>query len=431
VVFGPVDASDALVEAKTASDMTTTPTGEFRFDFSHSTDVVDYFGELRLAAIYQGRSWPIFRGSVMQAIPAADHVMVHAVGTQQLRETVIPDMVVRGVSAPEMIYVLARSSGIREERLNIEGLESLLREQFEIIVPVDGIVTSDSTKFAGVEFLPTDSGVMSGMPVSDTQRAGFTASAYARAWVTTTMMLEAEQKGLASVDLALAWLTAQLRCGAAMLPRGKTVAFDRQESLTQPRRRGLVSVRGTTSGRHWLRRPQMAGQESKIPLGETVRPLDDVIPELSLQEQQAFLALGRAVREPDLLVRVQNLWEAIEFYCSGVSVDPLFTTEQLETINRSLPTLESAQRERMTAVIGQLNSAPLLIRLKKAIQDDNAPVTNTEVDLLQRLRKLRNDVVHGRRSRLPVPEDVEYAASVVARLLMYRAAQLKAVATTE
>jgi hypothetical protein len=215
-----------------------------------------------------------------------------------------------------------------------------------------------------------------------------------------------------------------------MFPRGKTVAFDRHESLAHPRRRGLASVRGTTSGRHWIRRPEMAGQDRQIRLSETIRPLDGVLPRLSIQEQQALLALGRAGREPNLLVRVHSLWEAIEFYCSGVSVDPLFTTEQLQAISGSLPKLEPVQRQRVADAIGQLNSAPLLIRLKKAIRDDNAPVTDTEVDLLQRLRKLRNEVVHGKRSQLPVPEDVEYATSVVARLLMYRVARLKAVATT-
>jgi hypothetical protein len=203
VMFGPVDASNTLVEAQTVSAISTTPTGEFRFDFSHSADVVDYFGELRVTAIYQEKSWPIFTGSVLQAIPTPDDVMVHAVGAQQLHETVIADMVVHGVSAPEMIYVLARSSGLRQERLNIEGLELLPRETFEILVPVDGIGTNDIANFAGVDFLPTDFGVVSSVPVRETLRAAFAAPAYARASVTTTMMLEAEEKGLASIDLAL------------------------------------------------------------------------------------------------------------------------------------------------------------------------------------------------------------------------------------
>ena len=104
----------------------------------------------------------------------------------------------------------------------------------------------------------------------------------------------------------------------------------------------------------------------------------------------------------------------------------LFTAEQLQAITNSLPELGPDQRTRAMELIGQLNSPPLMIRFKKAIQDDDVPVTDGEIDLLRRLRKARNDVVHGRESRLPAPEDVGYATSVVARLLIYRIARLSA-----
>jgi hypothetical protein len=79
--------------------------------------------------IYQGKSWPIFTGSVIEAVPAADWVTVQAVGAQQLHEQIVPDMVYSGVTTPELIYVLARSSGIRQERLNIEGVEFISADQ--------------------------------------------------------------------------------------------------------------------------------------------------------------------------------------------------------------------------------------------------------------------------------------------------------------
>jgi len=78
-------------------------------------------------------------------------------------------------------------------------------------------------------------------------------------------------------------------------------------------------------------------------------------------------------------------------------------------------------------VVGQLNNAPLLIRLKKQLDDDKVPIDEGEIELLLKLRKLRNDVVHGRRSILPEPEDIEYAISIVARMLLCRIAGYKAV----
>jgi len=429
VQFGPIDASNALIEARTESGMNTRPTGTFKFDFSDCPEVPDYFGELCVAMIYQGKSWPIFTGSVIEAVPAADWVTVQAVGAQQLHEQIVPDMVYSGVTTPELIYVLARSSGIRQERLNIEGVESLSREMFEIVVPVDGLTTDQATEFAGVEFLPADYVITLGLEISDKQRAEFTATAYARTSIVASMMLEAEEKGLAAVDLALAWLTVQLRCGAAMLPRERSLPFSRQESLACPTRRELVTVRGMTTGRRWFRRPSMISQGRLAHLTGSIRPLDGALRSLTLQEKQALLALGRASREPYLLARVQDLWEAIEFYCSGISVDHLFTAEQLDAIKDSLPDLGPDQRKRALDLIGQLNSPPLIIRFKQAILNDGVPVTDGEIDLLQRLRRVRNNVVHGRESRLPAPEDVEYATSVVARLLIYRVARISTTGT--
>ena len=42
-MFGQVDVSDALTEVRTESGMNTSSTGIFRFDFSSSREVPDYF----------------------------------------------------------------------------------------------------------------------------------------------------------------------------------------------------------------------------------------------------------------------------------------------------------------------------------------------------------------------------------------------------
>lgn len=424
VLFGPIDASAALVEARTVSALNATPTGDFRFDFSHSSEIVDYFGELSFSMSHMGKSWPIFTGSVTDAMPTSDGVNVHALGAQQLRENVVSTMVVHHVPPPEMIYVLARGSGIRQERLQISGLEHLPTEMFVVTVPLDGVTTDHLGSFADVEFLPEDSGALGGLGVGEVLQTAFTAPAYARASVEAAMMLDAEERGLAKIDLALAWLTVQLRCGAAVLWSGRPVPFDRQESLAQPSRRDLVSVRGAVTGRHWLRRPEMANQERSVRLSDSARLLGGSLPSLTLQERRAILALGRAAREPDLLAQVHSLWEAIEFYCSGISLSPLFSPNQLAGIIASLPEMPSQQRERAIEMIGQLNSAPLRVRLNQAIKIDGVQVTDGEINILWKLRKLRNDVVHGRRSELPIREDVQYATSVVARILMYRIARL-------
>ena len=142
---------------------------------------------------------------------------------------------------------------------------------------------------------------------------------------------------------------------------------------------------------------------------------------LTLQDRQALLACQRAAAEPDALARVQALWEAMEFYVAGARVPPLFTREQLSALRRAIPVdLNDEQRQRMLNKIAELNNPPLMIRLRRVLETEGTPVTEAEIALLRRLRDLRNNVVHGRSAALPEQEDVQYATSVVSRMLIFR-----------
>jgi hypothetical protein len=133
------------------------------------------------------------------------------------------------------------------------------------------------------------------------------------------------------------------------------------------------------------------------------------------------LACRRAAAEPDPLVRVQALWEAIEFYVAGARLPPLFTRKQLSTLRSTIPAgFNNEQRQRVLDKIGELNDPSLMKRLHAVLDAENAPITDAEIALLRRLRDLRNDAVHGRSAALPDQEDVKYATSVVGRMLIFR-----------
>src|SRR5207253_2853313 len=84
------------------------------------------------------------------------------------------------------------------------------------------------------------------------------------------------------------------------------------------------------------------------------------------------------------------------------------------------------QRKRVLNQLDGLNDPPLLMRLRTVLDIDAVPYHDGEIELLSRLRRLRNSVVHGRGRELPQAEDVEHATSVVARMLVYRVARRSA-----
>lgn len=428
ILFGSVEAAPALVRARMKSAMNQMPDADLVLDLERATTPVDYFAGLRLAAIEGDTVIPRFTGSVVSAQPTDEGVAVSALGAVSLVERLIGGMVSRNISPGELFHLLARSGGLREEQLNVEGLDQLARETFEVVTPVDGVEIDEAVDFAGVRFLPASIGrrALSALDVRDELRAEFGAPAYALALVTAQRMFDAEEEGLAHIDLALAWLTVRLRYGLAVLPDGSALAFERSESLTKLARRGIVAVRALGSTRQWLRQPEVRERPNAIPLDERRPRLEAELPELSLQERQALLALTRASSEPDLLARVHALWEAIEFYASGGKVPPLFDKGSLNAIRAALPPdLADEQRARALDRIGHFNDPPLMVRLRALLDSEGVPIADGELELLLALRALRNDVVHGRKTDLPAVEDVEYAISVVARMLVYRVAALK------
>jgi hypothetical protein len=425
VRFGAVEVGPALRGANLSSTVNQMPDADLVLDLERAATPPDYFGGLTVSAKERGERLPRFTGSVVRASPAADGVQVTALGGISLAESLSGGLAVRGVPNFELVYVLARSGGLRDEQLRIDGLDRLPRETFEVIAPVDAVELDGALDFGGVRFVPAAVGAraLSALEVSDEMRAAYETPAYALALVTTTRALVAEEEGLAQIDLALAWLTTRLRFGFATLPGGHTLRFTRTESLAQPNRRDLVLVRGMLTSRQWLRRPGSVPERRTVRLIADGARLDPNMPSMTLQGRLALGALARATSELDPLARVHALFEAIEFYASGVTVPSLFTKSERQALIRSLPqSFNDEQRERVGELVQKLNNPPLLVQLMRALDTDGVPMAAGEVDLLWRLRALRNDVVHGRRSELPAAEDVEYATSIVARMLVYRAA---------
>jgi hypothetical protein len=252
------------------------------------------------------------------------------------------------------------------------------------------------------------------------------ASCWALTLKTAPTLYDAESEGLKAIDLALAWLTARTQYSGATLPRNEPRRYRRSWTRSHVSRRDIVVVRGIATGRQWLRAPTDPPNRPILQL-EDIDDLSSIpLPiKLSQEFSEAITAWRRALDDSNLLSAVVALWESIEFYVAGIHSGKLFEKEERSAVRtRALTGLEGAQRERVAEVLAMLNQPSLMFRLKLAIKTDQVPITETELSLLTRVRKLRNDFVHGRSSEEPTEEDVRYAIGIVNRLLVCRVRRL-------
>jgi hypothetical protein len=421
VCIGGVEVSAAMGSGRVTSAVSTLPVASFTLDLDLlPPDPVDL-----LAAITVDRPADVrrFTGLVVTAHATGHQLTVEARSGTALTEGIIPGLTQRGVPGFELVHLLGRMSGLRDDQMDIEGMDTLPREAFEVVVAVTGLTISQPLQVGTVHFLPAPAGlrILHGLPAAAFDQPFREAPCHALVLCTAYRGVDAEQDALHQVRTALAWIAVRVRYGLLRLPDETVQSFTRQDARSLPQATDLVAIHGLRSGRTWLR---VTGEVSRAPtLTLDARPhlMQPPLPSiLTLQDRQALLACQRAAAEPDPLARVQALWEAIEFYVAGARVPLMFTREQLSALRSAIPgDLNDEQHQRVLDKIAELNHPPLMVRLRSVLEAEDTPVTDAEIALLRRLRDLRNDAVHGRSTDLPDPEDVRYATSVVSRMLIF------------
>ena len=198
--------------------------------------------------------------------------------------------------------------------------------------------------------------------------------------------------------------------------------FHRDWTIARVSRRDVVVVRGLATQRHWLRAPTDLMSRPDLQLSEMPDfHLFMLPPSISPQMKEALLAWRRAMEEEDRLATVMSLWEAIEFYTSGIVVPPLFEKRELRALaRRATEGIEDVKRQRIMELVGRINEPPLLTKLRTALSQDQVPYTEEEFELLSKVRRIRNDFVHGRSRSLPSDTDLRLVVAFVNRMLVHR-----------
>jgi hypothetical protein len=184
----------------------------------------------------------------------------------------------------------------------------------------------------------------------------------------------------------------------------------------------VIAVTGLTTGRRWLRRPPGARVESRIVFNARSHLNDPPVPaDLPASDANALSAARRAITPGDTALRTHALWEAFEFYVAQRPSARLFTKADREAILAASKTsLSKEQLARLSQVVyGPLNELPLMDKLLATLTDEGIVLTGTDRAVLARLRKVRNQTIHGRPAE-EVGDDLEHGCSILTRALVTR-----------
>lgn len=435
VYFGDTEVGAAIDKVQTRSTVNELASAEFRLDLALVPNVaIDFSAEVRIVAEHAETQYPLFTGNVVNAEIDGEVAHVRCGAGIALEEQLMPPFASADLRGVDMLYLILRSVGFTEERMQLDGLDELPVEPFEVTVPIDGATAHEQKAIGDVRLLvPAEvEGALDTLNVADELAARFLgAPLYARAFEVGARGFDVEQEALREIDTALAWLGVRATFGLARLPTGAAVSFRRAQARARPTRRDVVLLRGLDTARRWIRILGTSPETSALPLDEPGWFEPPLPAALTAQDRQALLACRRAAAEHDPLGRVNALWDSLEFYVANTALPPLFTKSDLKAIRGDLPEgLSAMQLQRVEGRLAELNAPPLMARLRAALSQDEVPISEGEMTLLQRLRRLRNTAVHGREAELPRAHELEQALAIVSRMLVFRVDRLTRQAPT-
>jgi hypothetical protein len=424
VTLGAVDISSAVKNATTSSAVGEMASATLYLDSAASVvSEVDFTAEVLIGRGGIDLSRRVFTGSVVTAQPEGPTLRVDCVAQPALQDP-MPGAWVSTAHPLDGLHALLRESGLPEERISIEGIERLPTQIFQVVAPIDGLVLSQMVRIGPVTFAPASSvdGVLIGLDGHDIVDDFRNRSAFAAAYVTHSRQLLAERAGLRRIDASLAWANLRLRYSSPSHPGGPIREWSRAQLRQLAVRSDLVAVRGLLTGSAWVRqlRPQPVTEVALSASGghDAAVALDPAHPDANLRA--AATAAARAASATDRVTRITAVSDCIEFYVGRTKAPKTFTKHDRRRLLAAAAEFSEDKRKRIEDLVGDLNNAPLLARFRYRLALDGVPISEEEVELLARLRRQRNDLVHGKRDQGD-DQELDRAVALLARILLHAA----------
>ena len=104
-----------------------------------------------------------------------------------------------------------------------------------------------------------------------------------------------------------------------------------------------------------------------------------------------------------------------------MKLTPFISGTERRAIKEALASvpLTDVQRDRLDQALALANDPSLMTKLIAALKDDGVPYSEAEIEVLVKVRRTRNDFVHGRSRTEPNDDDLDFGKGFVNRLLAF------------
>lgn len=390
---------------------------------------LDWNTDVELLSVEGGTPRLLLRGTVCTVEPFDEETLELDIRSwpDLLEDVGTPSIVVRDAPRADLAWSVMMTAGLDPESLSVEGKPELPMEEFRVFAPLYGVTVDTPIMLDRVSLLPSSGAAPMEIP-PEFAHLGHPFQAcdgIAVVKVSAQTLFDAERTGLAEIDHALGVALLLRRVATANYSAPTPHSYSRQQASATVGRYPVVAVLGRW-GRQWLRETRAVRPTADRPEALEVEaaglPTFADVPE---PLRQAVTSWRRATEEPDRVPRLLAFWESLEFYAAGAKVPKRFTRSEIKLLQeRAAAGLRPDQVQRVEGLIGDLNSPSLMAKLVHAAASDGVLLSMGDLDVLQRLRRARNHIVHGRSWSIPAHSDLRKGLGIATRLLLARLVQL-------
>jgi hypothetical protein len=344
---------------------------------------------------------------------------------REMRQSRIGHLSSMGFSPLDLVHFVARSGGLEEQNILIEGFEPHSRV-FTVTVPILNMTLTEPLGFASVMFYPAGYDLTE---VSRLQAFGkdglevFETNTLAVVRVEASTIYDALKSGMNRIGQALDVLLHIIRADTVYkgVATDSIVGFWELNDLTpRPTMSSYVHVEEPFSGGRLVMDTLRIEQPDCLTIGTEMQNVLEQLEwyALLLREleetgredlQNLFNALKWLRRswdadDPDDKIIFANI--ALEFVAAGEADSPVIPKEFIRRVRRAAvekfkELFDGEYKEQYVEKLNQklgdaLTKAPLRVKVEALIERLNIPVTDADLAVIFEGRNIRNDLVHGR-----------------------------------